>query len=114
MSDENPTGGENQNLDKPWLFKPGNKVSVGHGGYTLKAVRKRFLREYLTEKLAAELLDAQSVKGLDGDTSAAKFVFDYCGHKPVDEHADVSAFDLLMAKLGIKVQGRGEDAIEPE
>lgn len=85
---------------------PGARIAVGRSQPGLKALTKRFLREYLTEKLGSEILDAQSVKALDGDTAAAKFVYDYCGRRPVEEHADVSAFDLLMEKLQIEVQGR--------
>lgn len=100
------TNGEKPNGSERTYFKPGNKAAVGHKGYSLKAVTKRFLREYLTEKLADEILEAQAIKALDGDNAAAKFVFDYCGQRPVEEHADVSSFDLLMEKLRIPVQGR--------
>jgi|SRR5579862_2817792 len=67
-------------------FKKGNKAAVGHGGGAARAARMRAaIQRVLSRKDAEEIVQAQIGLALEGDTVAAKFVFDYCGCKPTEE-----------------------------
>ena len=75
-------------------FKPGNKAAVGHGGGAGHAARLReAARSIVSETDMAEMMQAQIGAALKGDTVAAKFVFDYCGCKPVE------AFEIVERTL---------------
>jgi hypothetical protein len=85
MGMDAPSDSITPNGSERTYFKPGNKAAVGHRGPGFLAIRRAAIREYLSTELAMQILDANAVKALDGDATASKFVFDYCGEKPIDK-----------------------------
>jgi len=93
-------------------FQPGNKAAAGKGPGFL-ALRRRFIREYLSIELADSVLGKMVKKAVEeGDTAAAKFVFDYCGEKPVEHVQQMQT--LVDPKLQQLAAERGWDFPDAE
>ena len=87
------------NVEKPWLFKPGNKLAEGHGGASGWLARMRAaMRERVPEEVFMAMIDAQVEKAADGDTAAFIAVRDTIGLKPKDE-LDVTSTPLINLTL---------------
>ena len=77
------TNGENGRT-KNGQFAPGNKGGPGNPHVKWVAEQRRLLRDIVGVEDLRLILMAQMAKAQDGDTTAAKFVFDYVGLRPIE------------------------------